>query len=88
MVSALRILVMTSAFITICSASQCNQSTMYPLPDVCVADMIKGSYPACGKIGLTFERRICELRDISDVRSLWTMATLVGQVSLWAGCVI
>ena len=73
-----RIFTMVSTYLAVCSAN-CT-TFMYPLSSTCVADMSHGSYPACGKIDLFFVRRICELRDTLDTRSLRAVATLVGEV--------
>ena len=80
MTAVVWILIMCCLFRTICNALNCNQ-TMYPLDDMCVTAMVQGSYPACGNMDLTFARRICELRDTSDTRTLRAVATLAGQVS-------
>ena len=75
------ILVMSYTLPGICSDTHCTQA-MYSESLVCIADMIRDSYPTCGHIDLTFERRICELRNTSDTRSLRDYASLVGQVSV------
>ena len=80
MAAILTMLVLSSALLSIGSASQCHKA-MYTLPRMCVTGMARGSYPACDSIDLTYERRICELRNVSDTRMLNSLGNIVGQVS-------